>query len=113
MQADSMKEKANRRGYKNVFDALARVFREEGISKLYSGLYPNILRGMSVNAGMLACFDQAKEFVGANVMHDPSIDQPSLPTQLLASMISGFTASFFSLPFDLLKSRLRKYCQYH
>lgn len=109
MQADSMKEKANRRGYKNVFDALARVFREEGLSKLYSGLYPNILRGMSVNAGMLACFDQAKEFIGENVMHDPSIDQPSLPTQLLASMISGFTASFFSLPFDLLKSRLRKY----
>eukprot|EP01036_Dinobryon_divergens_P025553 gene25553-34111_t len=107
MQADSMKEKANRRGYKNVFDALARVFREEGLSKLYSGLYPNILRGMSVNAGMLACFDQAKEFIGENVMHDPSIDQPSLPTQLLASMISGFTASFFSLPFDLLKSRLQ------
>ena len=109
MQADSMKDPANRRGYKNVFDALARVFREEGIRNLYSGLTSNIMRGMAVNAGMLACYDQAKEFIGENVMHDPSPNHPSLPTQLIAAMISGFTASFFSLPFDLLKSRLRKY----
>jgi len=58
MQADSMKAVADRRGYKNVFDALIRVVREEGFRNLYSGLLPNILRGMSVNAGMLSCFDQ-------------------------------------------------------
>ena len=108
MQADSMKDEASRRGYKNVIDALVRVAREEGFTKLYSGLYPNILRGMSVNAGMLACFDQAKEVIGEYVMKDASPKNPSLPTQLLASMVSGFTASFFSLPFDLLKSRMRK-----
>jgi hypothetical protein len=31
-------------GYKNVVDALLRVSREEGFTKLYSGLAPNILR---------------------------------------------------------------------
>lgn len=41
-------------------------------------------------------------------MNDASMDSPSLPTQLMASMVSGFSASFCSLPFDLLKSRLRK-----
>jgi hypothetical protein len=56
-----MKPLAERRGYKNVFDALWRVATEEGPAKLYSGLLPNILRGMSMNVGMLACFDQAKE----------------------------------------------------
>ena len=34
MQADSMKAAGERRGYKNVFDALARVAREEGYTKL-------------------------------------------------------------------------------
>lgn len=58
MQADSMKDEANKRGYKNVFDALYTVTKEEGFSKLYSGLAPNILRGMSINVGMLACYDQ-------------------------------------------------------
>jgi hypothetical protein len=60
MQADSMKDAASRRGYKNVFDALIRVFKEEGFANLYSGLSSNILRGMSVNAGMLACYDQVR-----------------------------------------------------
>lgn len=59
-QADSMKPVVDRRQYKHVFDALARVFKEEGFSKLYSGLAPNVLRGMSMNVGQLACFDQVK-----------------------------------------------------
>ena len=58
MQADSMKPKDSRRGYKNVFDAIVRVAKEEGFTKLYSGLAPNVLRGMSMNVGMLACYDQ-------------------------------------------------------
>jgi len=32
----------------------------------------------------------------------------SKENQLIAALIAGFTAASFSLPFDLLKSRLRK-----
>jgi solute carrier family 25 oxoglutarate transporter 11 len=108
MQADSMKQLNERRGYKNVFDALIRVTKEEGFGKLYSGLSASVLRGMSINVGMMACYDQAKEFIGYNFTKDknPST-HPSLQTQMGASIIAGFTASFFSLPFDLLKSRMQ------
>jgi hypothetical protein len=51
------------RSYANVFDALIRTTKEEGVGALYKGLGPNILRGMSMNVGMLACYDQAKELV--------------------------------------------------
>ena len=30
---------------------------------MYKGLAPNILRGMAMNVGMMACYDQAKETV--------------------------------------------------
>lgn len=108
MQADSMKEPAQRRGYKNVFNALSRIASEEGFAKLYSGLVPNVLRGMAVNVGMLACYDQASELIAHEIFHEHN-PNPSLETQLLASLVAGFTASAFSLPFDLLKSRLRKF----
>jgi Mitochondrial carrier protein len=36
------------RGYKNVFDALIRTAKEEGVGALYHGLAPNVLRGMSM-----------------------------------------------------------------
>ncbi len=57
-----MKDLKDRRGYKNVFDALSRVLREEGFGKLYSGLAPGILRGMSMNVGQMACFDQVSRW---------------------------------------------------
>ena len=72
---------------------------------LYKGLLPNILRGMSMNVGMMACYDQAKEVV-AGILNDPMTNGPSLPTRIGASLTAGFTAALFSLPFDLIKSRL-------
>ena len=41
--------------------------------------------------------------ISAQFTHDPE----ALSTQLYSSAVAGFCASFFSLPFDLLKSRLR------
>ena len=84
---------------------MIRTSQEEGVGALYKGLMPNILRGMAMNVGMLACYDQAKEIV-ASLLNDPMTDGPSLPTRLGASATAGFTAALFSLPFDLIKSRL-------
>lgn len=103
MQSDSMRPAAERFNYSNVFNALGRIAKEEGVSTLYSGLTPNILRGMSMNVGMMACYDQAKELV-SSVSGQPLT---ALPVQLGASAIAGFTAAAFSLPFDLCKSRLQ------
>lgn len=58
MQSDSMRPVAERYNYSNVFNALGRIAKEEGVGKLYSGLAPNILRGMAMNVGMMACYDQ-------------------------------------------------------
>mmetsp|Transcript_11901 Transcript_11901/g.15615 ORF Transcript_11901/g.15615 Transcript_11901/m.15615 type:complete len:306 (-) Transcript_11901:98-1015(-) len=105
LQSDGMAKPEDRRNYKNVFDALVRTRKEEGVGALYKGLAPNILRGMAMNVGMMACYDQAKEVV-ASLLNDPMTDGPSLPTRLGASATAGFTAALFSLPFDLIKSRL-------
>ena len=105
LQADGMAKPEDRRNYKNVFDALIRTTREEGIGALYKGLAPNILRGMSMNVGMMACYDQAKEVI-AGILGDPMTNGPSLATRLGSSATAGFTAALFSMPFDLVKSRL-------
>ena len=111
MQGDSMKEQSKRRGYKNVFDALFRVAREEGLRTLWTGLVPNIGRGMAMNVGQLACFDQAKEML-APLVGDLPGTPASLKTQAGASTLAGFTATAFSLPFDLMKSRLQDGTKY-
>lgn len=105
LQADGMAPPKDRRNYKNVFDALIRTTTEEGVGALYKGLTPNILRGMSMNVGMMACYDQAKE-TWASFLDDPMTNGPALGTRIGASATAGFTAALFSLPFDLIKSRL-------
>eukprot|EP00622_Pseudochattonella_farcimen_P005626 FR741274.1.p1 GENE.FR741274.1~~FR741274.1.p1 ORF type:complete len:273 (+),score=41.45 FR741274.1:66-821(+) len=105
MQGDSMKPVAERRNYTHVFNALSRIAKEEGAKALYKGLAPNILRGMSMNVGMMSCSDQAKEMMLKVTGEDPKA--PGIKTRLGAAGAGGFFAAFLSLPFDMMESRLQ------
>lgn len=61
MQADGMKPVDQRRGYKNVFDAITRIIREEGPVKLWRGFEPTVMRAIAMNVGMMASYDQVCE----------------------------------------------------
>ena len=62
-----MKPVEARRNYSGVVGALVRIARDEGFSTLYSGLAPNILRGMSMNMGMMACYDEVSDLQGLDL----------------------------------------------
>jgi solute carrier family 25 oxoglutarate transporter 11 len=49
MQADSTLPVEERRGYKNVFDAFKRIVTEEGVTSLWNGAGPTILRACALN----------------------------------------------------------------
>eukprot|EP01029_Cantina_marsupialis_P003582 TRINITY_DN1348_c0_g1_i1.p1 TRINITY_DN1348_c0_g1~~TRINITY_DN1348_c0_g1_i1.p1 ORF type:complete len:301 (-),score=79.32 TRINITY_DN1348_c0_g1_i1:141-1043(-) len=99
MQADSLKPIAERRGYKNVFDAITRVVKEEGLFTLWRGCSPTVYRAIAMNVGMLATFDQAKDML-TPLMGDRLI------TTLTSSALAGFGCAFMSLPFDMMRTRL-------
>lgn len=48
MQADGMKPLDQRRGYRNVFQAIYRIAKEEGILTWWRGCFPMILRAMGI-----------------------------------------------------------------
>lgn len=102
MQSDGMKPKAERANYRSVFDALTRVARHEGVRGLWSGSYPTIIRAMSTNFGQLAFFSESKSQLQKHT-------NLSFQNQTFAaSIIAGFFASVFSLPFDFVKTRLQR-----
>jgi solute carrier family 25 oxoglutarate transporter 11 len=101
MQSDGLKPAAQRTNYKSVFDALGRISKSEGVGALWSGAGPTVARAMALNFGQLAFFSEAK-----NQLKNTSLS--SRTQTLTASAFAGFFASFFSLPFDFVKTRLQK-----
>ena len=67
-----MLPKAERRNYKNVFDALFRIIKEEGVTTLWRGSVPTMSRAVSMNIGMLVTYDEIKERVCRYLGRDPT-----------------------------------------
>ncbi|KAI9782882.1 MAG: putative mitochondrial 2-oxoglutarate/malate carrier protein [Peltula sp. TS41687] len=102
MQSDGLKPKDQRANYRSVVDALTRIAKSEGVPALWAGALPTVVRAMALNFGQLAFFSEAKQQLQSRT-------KLSSKTQTLtASAIAGFFASFFSLPFDFIKTRLQK-----
>merc|ERR1719395_207135 len=90
-----------RRNYRGVFHALGSIAGTEGVGGLFKGWAPTCTRAMALNFGMLAFNAQGKEILkGAGA--------PEAVQVFGASAIAGFFASFFSLPFDFVKTQMQK-----
>lgn len=101
MQSDGLKPPAQRAHYASVVDALTRIARSEGVRALWAGCAPTVVRAMALNFGQLAFFSEAKTRLKGSAL-------PAHAQTLAASAAAGFFASFFSLPFDFVKTRLQR-----
>lgn len=102
MQSDGLKPLAERKNYKSVIDALGSIAKSEGVGALWAGAAPTVVRAMALNFGQLAFFSEAKAQLKTRTNWSPNAQT------LAASGVAGFFASFFSLPFDFVKTRLQK-----
>jgi len=100
MTSDGRLSPEKRRGYKNVFDALLRISREEGVTTMWRGCGPTVARAVVLNAAQLATYDQAKQMIKV-----PLGD--NFATHFTASLISGFISTAVSIPIDMAKTRIQ------
>merc|ERR1711937_499611 len=77
------------------------IVKKEGAMGLMAGAGPTCSRAMALNFGMLAFNASGKDLLQSMGVTGPS--------QVFgASAIAGFFASFFSLPFDFVKTQIQK-----
>jgi len=102
MTSDGSLPVDKRRNYSSVFNALARIYKEEGVTTLWRGATPTIARAMVVNAAQLATYSQAKQVIlGTGYIQD------GIFCHFVASMISGLVTTIASMPVDIAKTRLQ------
>ncbi|XP_043269516.1 mitochondrial 2-oxoglutarate/malate carrier protein-like [Venturia canescens] len=102
MTADGRLPLAERRMYKNVFDALFRIIKEEGLFTLWRGAIPTMGRAMVVNAAQLASYSQAKQ-----ALLDTGYFEENIMLHFASSMISGLITTAASMPVDIAKTRIQ------
>lgn len=102
MTSDGRMPLAERRNYKNVFDALLRITKEEGVLTLWRGCIPTIGRAMVVNAAQLASYSQAKQ-----ILLSTQYFSDNIMCHFMASMISGLITTAASMPVDIAKTRIQ------
>lgn len=101
MQSDGTLPVAERRNYKSFFDAARRIPAEEGITGLWKGGVPTIVRAMSINFGMFTTYAESTERLTKALPDNPNW------VWFLASAFSGAAAATVSLPFDNAKTKLQ------
>ncbi|KAF6299697.1 solute carrier family 25 member 11 [Rhinolophus ferrumequinum] len=102
MTADGRLPADQRRGYKNVFNALIRIAQEEGVPTLWRGCIPTMARAVVVNAAQLASYSQSKQF-----LLDSGYFSDNILCHFCASMISGLVTTAASMPVDIVKTRIQ------
>lgn len=102
MQYDTTLPAAERRGYSNVFDALLKIARAEGVNGFFAGALPTVVRGLSINVGMLTTYDSFKKW------NSSWLGDGTQSNRFFSGALSGWTAATVSLPFDFVKTRLQK-----
>ncbi|EME49243.1 hypothetical protein DOTSEDRAFT_68120 [Dothistroma septosporum NZE10] len=101
MQNDAALPKDQRRNYRHAIDGLIRMSREEGVSSLFRGVWPNSMRAVLMTASQLASYDVFKrQILDYTSMGD------NLATHFTASLMAGFVATTVCSPVDVIKTRV-------
>ncbi|XP_016972031.1 mitochondrial 2-oxoglutarate/malate carrier protein [Drosophila rhopaloa] len=100
MMSDNRLPPEERRNYKNVGDAFARIVKEEGVTALWRGCMPTVGRAMVVNMVQLASYSQLKKVFADYVS--------GLPLHICAAMVSGLLTTIASMPLDMAKTRIQQ-----
>lgn len=89
--------------YKNMFDCLTKIIKQEGFSRLYRGISAPILMEAPKRATKFAANDEWGRFYKSLF----GVDKMTQPLSVLTGATAGATESFVVVPFELIKIRLQ------
>lgn len=90
--------------YRGMLHALFKIFREEGVPALYSGIAPAVLRQASYGTIKIGVYHYMKRIF----VHDERDE--SLPINIFCGVVAGIVSSSVANPTDVLKVRMQARC---
>ncbi|KAL7532363.1 hypothetical protein ACHAXR_004583 [Thalassiosira sp. AJA248-18] len=108
LSADSKLPPAERRNYSNVIDCLVRISKEEGMTNLWRGATPTVLRATLLSSAQLGVTSEIKGHLSKSGWFGPNGSNfYGLPMMFCSTLCSSFVANCVANPFDVIKSRMQ------
>lgn len=89
--------------YNGLFDALQRIPREQGITSLWRGNVPNLLRIVPTYGVRFTLFDYFQSIASLGLQKGEPL---SLPRQMASGALSGLVTCVVTYPLDLARTRM-------
>ena len=89
------------RQYNGSLDAYRKIIAKDGVSGLWRGYLPNLVRNSTICAAELASYDQIKQYI---LQH--KILEDGVVAHLVCGLGAGFIATCVGSPVDVLKTRI-------
>jgi len=87
--------------YRNTWDAFVQIPKQEGLSTLFRGNVPSLLRAAVMYGTSVATYDSGKSYALRTLKMKDNII-----THMGCSTLSGLVAAVVSTPFDVIKTRV-------
>lgn len=91
--------------YKGLLDCMGRIVKEEGATKLYTGLKPAIGRQLVYGGLRLCLYDYVRDFTHEKIQGGG--ENPWLITKIVAALATGAFAMCVAQPTDVVKIRFQ------
>lgn len=98
--------------YKNPFQALGKIYHNEGIRGLQKGLVCAYIYQIGLNGCRLGLYEPVRKAVNSVVFagEDP-VKKQSVPVNVIAGATSGISGAIVGSPLFLIKTRMQSYSE--
>lgn len=108
MSADSKLPVEQRRNYKSVVDCIARVAKEEGLTKLWRGATPTVARATLLSSVQMGVTSETKLVLAkSGYFGENGQWLDGYPMMVCSTLFAALFSNTVANPFDVMKSRLQ------
>lgn len=89
--------------YTGPTDCFKKIIKNEGFSRLFSGMLPPLATSSLINAIIFSTYGHVNK-----VLHDVGSDKSSMSNIYISGCVAGFTQTFIACPCELVKIKLQE-----
>lgn len=109
LQGELTSKAATNRIYKNPFQALLLIYKNEGVRGIQKGLFCAYIYQLGLNGCRLGLYEPTRNMINSIFYPDSTHNVQNIPINIVSGAISGIAGAIIGSPMYLIKTRMQSY----